>query len=202
MPCFGIRGAFQHPEVRVGWFPYVSLTETEIRTAPGAGKLIRRIFKGSGVGIQSVRNPKGVNPPKRSAVNGWLWCYVRATGHTGWVREADVAPDPNAREKPPLRGPGGYDFEVGRSHPLPKRKNGCGKLSDKKPHRTVDAESATLRYSGRGTAFHYLHKGDKVKLFIVDAPAGYAFAEVIALAHGRTVPAIGSRGWISQAELR
>lgn len=201
MTCFGIEKAYQHPDVRIGWYPFVSVRETEIRTHPNGGYLLKRLIKGGGIGVQSVRNPVGINPPRRLPVEGWVWCYSRADGTTGWINEEDITVDPLSHEKPALRGPGGFDFEVGRTQPLPKKPNGCGRPSKTKPYRCVSAKTASLRYSGRGTAFHYLHKNDKVKLLIVDAPAGHALAEVKALADGRTVPRVGSRGWISQSTL-
>ena len=204
MTCYSLDRAFQHPEVCIGWYPYVTLGETEIRTAPAGGHLLKAMMKGGGLGVQSVRNPAaGATPPVRPAVNGWLWCYARSTGDTGWVRASDVAPDPDASKKPPLRGPGLWDFEVGRPAvggrvgPRTKKPNGCGYLSARQPLRRVKARTVSLRYSGRGTAFHYLHKGDVVRLLLVDAPAGYAFVEVVSA----DVPRPGTRGWVGQAHL-
>lgn len=205
MTCHGIDKAYQHPDVCIGWYPYVTLTETEIRTSPGGGRRLKSMIKGGGIGVQSVRNPSaGANPPVRPAVMGWLWCYSRATGDTGWIRAADVGVDPFSGDKAALRGPGGYDFEVGRAAadgrigPRAKKPNGCGEISRTRPLRRVSARTVALRYSGRGTAFHYLHEGDVVRLLIVDAPAGYAFCEVVS---SSGVPGARTRGWIGQSHL-
>jgi hypothetical protein len=204
--CYGINKAYQHPEVCIGWYPFVTTSETEIRTAPNGGHLLKAMIKGGGVGVQSVRNPRAeATPPPRPAVNGWLWCYARSTGDTGWIRADDVVADPDADTKPALRGPGLWDFEVGRPAPdgrvgpRPKKPNGCGYLSAMTPLRRVAARTVALRYSGRGTAFHYLHEGDLVRLLIVNAPAGYAFCEVVETKNG--VPYKGARGWLGQSHL-
>ena len=204
MTCYGVDRAFQHPDVRIGWYPMRTIEETELRTYPGSlGSLLRPVPKYGGVGRQSTRNPQDqpLNPHPRPEVNGWVWCYVRATGHTGWLPAASLEVDAGGADRPPLRGPGGYDFEVGRTEPMLKKPNGCGSLSKFQPHRMVKARTATLRYSARGTAFHYLHAMDKVKLLIVNAPGGYALAEVTALANGRQFPVVGTRGWIAHDAL-
>ena len=77
------------------------------------------------------------------------------------------APPPDS----PLDGPGNYDFEVGKTLPRLKKPNSCGKLSLFRPTRRVTATDVYLRYSGRGTAFHYLHhEGDIVRKLISNGP--------------------------------
>lgn len=207
MICHNVERAFQHPDVRIGWYPHVAIAETEVRTAPGAGTLLKTIPKTGGLGWQSTRNPQDqpLFPHKRpifwkTPTEGYAFCYTRAGSVTGWVREADIAPDPLSYTKPPLNGPGGYDFEVGRTEPRLKKANGCGKVSRTKPLRVVDRRDLYLRYSGRGTAFHYLHRGDIVRLLLVDAIGGYGFIEVVSCSpRGPVHP--GYRGWLEQAAL-
>lgn len=206
MPCHNLLGAFQHPEVVIGWYRCVAIHDTEVRSAPGAvGHVLKNVRAGATLGRQSVRNPKSSPTPARRPcvrVDGklWAWCYTHAGSVTGWVNIADLEEEID-QTKPPLRGPGGYDFEVGRSLPLPKKKNGCGDLSKTKPIRTIASLTVYLRYSGRGTAFHYLHRGDKVRVLIVNAPAGYCFVEVIEVAPGSGARP-GSRGWLTHDSLK
>lgn len=203
--CYGIKGAFQHPDVRIGWAPFVSLVETEVRTNPGGGHLLKSLIKGGGVAYQSVRNPNGSsNPALRPTVTvegeEYAWVYTRAGDVTGWIRRDDIARDPNSASKPPLSGPGGLDFEIGRTTPLPKRPSGCGRVSKTKPLRRVAARETYLRYSPRGTAFHYLHRDDVVRLLLVDGAHGFGFGEVISRAPNSAVK-VGSRGWMMQESL-
>ena len=156
MTCFGVPRAFQHPDVCIGWYPYATIRESVIRTAPNGGYVLKTVPKFGGIGVQSVRNPRAeANPARRPPQLGWVWCYSRATGDTGWISEADILVDDAADDKPALRGPGGYDFDCtrpaadGRIGPRPKKPNGCGSLSQSKPLRRVRARTATLRYSGR-----------------------------------------------------
>lgn len=204
--CYGVRRAFMHKDVRIGWAPYVALQETEIRSNPGAGTLLKTVPKGGGLGYQSVRNPRGeANPSLRLPVTvygeKYAWVYSRAGDVTGWIRLADIAKDPGAWQKPALDGPGGYDFEVNRTPPLEKKSNSCGKISLTRPLRRVKARDTYLRYSPRGTAYHFLHEGDVVKLLLVNAEGrSFAFVEVIGVRQGSPAR-VGTRGWILQNSL-
>lgn len=188
--CYGVRGAYQHIDVRIGWFPMRTKRETWITTEPNGGSKVKKVPKHGGVAVQSARNPTGSpRPPKRLPVEGCVWAYSRAGTFTGWISLEDLEIDPDAASKPPLLGPAGRDFEVGRTLPLPKRSVGCGKRSLKQPVRAVEVETAYLRYSPRGTAFHYLHRGDQVRLILTNASHGFCFVEVL------TGTRKGSRGW-------
>jgi len=168
-----------------------------------AGTLIKSVPKGGGLGYQSVRNPTGdPNPPLRLPVTidgiKYAWVYSRAGDRTGWIKYDDIEPDTNSLSKPALDGPGGYDFEVGRTPPLEKKPNSCGKISLTRPTRTITSRDTYLRYSPRGTAFHYLHKGDIVKVLLVNAEKdSFAFVEVLEAGSGSPVKP-GYRGWILQ----
>lgn len=210
-PCFGIYRAFQHPSVCIGWRPYRAVRETQIRTQPGAGQLVKVVPKGGGIAVQSARNPeRSAEPPTRlphvrNDGKEFVWCYSRAGTLQGWVAKEDIEYHQDLT-KPPLDGPAGYDFEIGRPRedggwgPREKKPNGCGKISLTKPLRKVIADETYLRLSGRGTAFHYLEKGDIVKLYIVDGPAGFAFCEVVSAFPGSSAKR-GTRGWILQESL-
>ncbi len=205
--CYGVARAFQHPDVVIGWGPFVAIRPTEIRTNPGAGTLLKTLPKGGGMGYQSVRNPTSdPSPPLRLPVTvygeKYAWVYSRAGTQTGWVKLADIAPDPNSASKPPLLGPGGWDFEIDRTPPRVKKPNNCGKLSATEPLRQVQATEVYLRYSARGTAFHYLHEGDVVKLLIVNAEhKAFAFVEVQEARQGSPLRK-GTRGWVQQVALK
>lgn len=206
MECYGIKRAFQHKDVRIGWYPYVATKTTTIRSNPLTGSDLKVVGKGGGLGYQSVRNPLGdPNPPRRlpATIDGvaYAWVYARAGDITGWIPLADIGVDPNSASKPALDGPGGYDFEVGRTLPLEKKSNSCGKISLTRPLRVVTAREVYLRYSPRGTAFHFLHEGDVVKLLLVNAEKGsYAFVEIVASRQGSPARP-GTRGWIWQNAL-
>lgn len=205
MTCFDIYRAFQHNEVLIGWRPYRTNQTTEIRTKPGCGNLVHTLDKGDGVGLQSARNPEGSSsPPGRLAFvtddgTKYAWGYARSGSHTGWIKFDDLYYDPNP-EVPPLKGPGGFDFECDRTEPSEKSGPGCGKISKTKPTRTVVVRDVYLRFSPRGTALHYLHQGDVVRLLLVDGPHGFAFCEVIQAASDGSATT-GTRGWISHNAL-
>lgn len=206
MECYGLKGAYQHPDVRIGWAPYVTTQDTEIRSDPDGGTLLKSLIKGSGVAWQSVRNPSGSpTPPLRMPIhrNGYtyVWVYSRAGTHTGWIRYDHIKEDSDSIFKPPLLGPGGFDFEIGRTLPLPKKPSSCGRVSHSRPKRKVKARETYLRYSERGTAFHYLHRGDIVQLLLVDAAHGFAFCEVLVVYNPNSGARIGTRGWIQQEAL-
>ena len=65
----------------------------------------------------------------------------------------------------------------------------------------MTATDVYLRYSGRGTAFHYLHQGDVVRKLISNGPGGYAFVEVVKTAEPGGPVFSGYRGWVSQTHL-
>lgn len=205
--CHGLDRAFQHIDVRIGWFPMRAKQEVWITSKPNGGFKLKKVPRKGGVALQSARNPTGsATPPKRLPVDGCAWVYSRAGTITGWVPLSALELDPDAASKPPLLGPAGYDFQIGRLNrngeygPLPKKSNSCGKLSRTKPLRMVEAHTTYLRYSGRGTAFHILHYGDKLRLYIVDSNSGFAFGEVTYATPGSSVK-VGSRGWIMQESL-
>lgn len=206
MECWGVRRAFQHRDVRIGWAPWVAVRPTQIRSKPDGGTLLKSLHKYSGLGYQSVRNPTGSpSPPLRLPVtiNGgrYAWVYSRFGDVTGWVKLDDIERDLNSAQKPPLNGPGGYDFEIDRTLPLPKLANSCGKPSLTRPLRVVTARDTYLRYSPRGTAFHFLHAGDIVKLLLVNAEGrSFAFCEIVRASDGSTVYP-GYRGWVWQNAL-
>jgi hypothetical protein len=57
-----------------------------------------------------------------------------------------------------------------------------------------------LRYSPRGTSFHYLHRGDDVRVLLEHA-GEFSFVEVVdAAADGSARK--GARGWVMTAFLR
>lgn len=205
MPCYGLPGAFQHPEVVIGWYRCVATRDVEIRSAPGPiGRVLKVARKSATIGRQSVRNPtSSPTPPRREPIlwDGklWVWVYTLKDSITGWC-ELDALQEEIDLSRVALKGPGGYDFEVGRTLPLAKKKNGCGTLSPTRPSRVVTAITVYLRYSGRGTAFHTLHKDDRVRILIANAPAGYCFVEVLAVGLGSGAK-VGSRGWTTHGAL-
>lgn len=215
MTCFGIDGAYNHREVNIGWFRYVVTSETSIRTIPGGGNHIATLARGQGLGAQSKRNPDAQRHidqrPAAHAPDGrpFLWCYARKDGNTGWVAADDIAPDHDVHE-PLLKGPmgprHGHDFEVGHGTPNANKTNtGCGHDLRDRPRgerlRVVHANEVYLRYSPKGTAYQYLHAGDRVLLLIAANPDDFAFVEVLESSHGNPAdPA--TRGWIIADSLK
>ncbi len=205
MTCHGFERAFQHDEVRIGWYPYRALVETQIRTMPGAGPVKGVLAPGEGVGRQSVRNPVGSTPKQRPSVRGadgdaYCWVYSRYRSNTGWVRALDIEHQADPAKKP-LTGPAYLDFEVGRTEPGPKKPSGCGRPSPTKPVRRVDVTDTYLRYSPRGTAFHYLHRNDTVRLLLVNGPQGFAFCEVLTTSRSSACKP-GAQGWVLASSLK
>jgi hypothetical protein len=76
-----------------------------------------------------------------------------------------------------------------------KPPSGCGKLSVNRPIKAVDARDAHIRYSPHGTSFHYLHRGDHIKVLIVNAPQGFHLVEVLQTDPDGSAHT-GTRGWI------
>jgi hypothetical protein len=202
--CLGIADAFQHRDVNIGWYPFETTRDTEIRSIPGAGVLVASAPSGCGIGVQSVRNPDKLSniPPRppASAADGspWVWCYHCAGTATGWIAAGDIQADPD-RSRPPLRGPGGYDFEVGRTSPGPHSVSPCGHdisaLPEAERVRIVKSVDVYLRYSPGGTAKDYLDTGDKVLLILVGA-AEFVFVQVVASSPDNPAGP-GARGWMS-----
>jgi hypothetical protein len=203
MDCFDIDKAYQNHQVNIGWRlgKAVCPTSTAIRTLPGAGVRVGTLKAGAGCGLQSVRNPhRSPHPDPRGVEHdadgvAYVWIYARRNSKTGWVRQQDIAQLPPGSPDQPLIGPAGADFEIGNGHPAHKRKSGCGRRSKRRPIKTITRPYTYLRYSAHGTAFHYLHRGDKVKVLIINDHLGSEFVEVVGLAGGATV-GIGARGWI------
>jgi hypothetical protein len=203
MSCHGQQGAFQHHEVNIGWRLGAARTATEVRTKPGAGVVLHRMDAGDGCGIQSVRNPdRRANPATRPSVPGagddrYIWVYARDGGITGWARSKDIRREPPGDPQHPLGGPTGlhHDFEIGLTKPkIKKGQSACGHPSAHTPQMTVVAEEMHLRYSPRGTSFHYLHRGDEVRALLVDA-SEFSFVEVVRAAADGSAKH-GSRGWV------
>jgi hypothetical protein len=203
MSCHGLTGAFQHPDVNIGWRLGEAKVETTIRTKPGAGEVLHVLEPGRHCGIQSVRNPdRKLDPETRPPVPGanghqYIWVYARKSGKTGWARKDHI--ERTGPSRPPERPLGGpteerHDFEVGRTEPKRKSPSACGHRSANTPTKTVSAQEMHLRYSPRGTSFHYLHKGDKVKL-LLDGAGEFSFVEVIRAAADGSARR-GTRGWV------
>ncbi|MEA2193367.1 MAG: hypothetical protein QOI73_3488 [Solirubrobacteraceae bacterium] len=203
MSCHGQPGAFQHHEVNIGWRLGEAKVDTSVCTKPGAGVVLHVLDAKDRCGIQSVRNPdRKPDPATRPPVKGadgheYIWVYARAGGKTGWVRSDHIErPGPIDREHP-LGGPTPHhiDFEVGVTKPkIKKGHSACGRPSASKPRMTIAAQEMHLRYSPRGTSFHYLHRGDEVRV-LLEGAGEFAFVEVArAAADGSAKP--GSRGWV------
>lgn len=210
MTCFGIRGAFQHCDVNIGWYPYrTKVDRVKVWSKPGCGVerdvLSHHTPSGrwlpSTLGRQSVLNPGcSDHPAPRLAVagpdgNSYVWCYAVDGGETGWVLASAIEPYPSP--KATVNGPAREDFEVGRGHAVRGAKNGCGKVViGRRPHFRVKVRDAHLRASGHGSGLHYLHRGDLVIVLIKDGPQGFHFVEVLSAAHDGSARR-GDRGWVS-----
>lgn len=202
MSCHGLTGAFQHKDVNIGWRLGEAKVETRIRTKPGGGEVLHVLEVGRRCGIQSVRNPdRKPDPETRPSVTGanshtYIWVYARKSGKTGWVRSDHIQRTGPIDPEHPLGGPTpqGHDFEVGVTEPKPKGPSACGHRSTNTPTRTVEAQEMHLRYSPRGTSFHYLHQGDKVKV-LLDGASEFSFVEVTHAAPDGSAKR-GTRGWV------
>jgi hypothetical protein len=208
MPCHGIKDAFTHSEVRIGWFPFRAVKSTYITTAPGGGNKVCLLERGSRCGAQSVRNPDHKpNPQRRPVVHigdkSYLWVYHRKIGKAGWVCTSDITHDPDL-SIPPMKGPAQLDFEVGRTLPRAPSSSGCGekaKGTAKERTRLVAERDLYIRYSPRGTAFAYLHRGDEVKILITNGPHGFVCVEVTKVVKFPNAIKEGRRGWVSASGL-
>lgn len=207
MSCHGLNRAFQHYEVNIGWYPYRATQTTHVHSKPGCGLILAEVREHAGVALQSVRNPRASDrPPLRPPTRGvdgelYVWGYRREGAITGWIRQHDLERDPDAAQKPPCDGPASMDFEVGRQHCQPGAHNGCGTLSTTRPLMTVTATTAHLRYSAHGTSYHILHKGDKGRVLIANAPQGNHFLEIThATADGSARARM--RGYVSTTALK
>jgi hypothetical protein len=210
LSCHGIDRAFQHPDVNIGWRPYRSKTGTnvQIRSKPsGHGELMGALTHAEGCGLQSVRNPRRSDKPaSRPFIKGdegrWYgWIYQRAGSHTGWVPADLIEPDPNFASKSYCDGPASWDFEIGRQ-PCPQKKpSGCGDVSTSGHVVVVTAATMYIRYSPHGTAVHFAHEGDKIKLLIVNGPEGEHFGEITEAAADGSLRA-GHRGWFEAAHVK
>ncbi|HEX5926846.1 MAG TPA: hypothetical protein VFY45_23680 [Baekduia sp.] len=202
MACHGIEHAYQHNDVNIGWRLGRALKRTSIRTLPGAGTVVSALSEGKQCGLQTVRNPRHVTHPDPRSVEHdaagrpWVWAYARKSCKTGWVCLDDIAQLPPGPPDQPLKGPHRLDFEVGNGMPRDKHGPGCGKASKRKPVKTVSRPYTYLRYSPHGTAFHYLHHGDKVRVLLIHDRQGCEFVEVVHIARGGTARAGSTSGWM------
>lgn len=198
MSCSETRGAFQHADVNIGWFPFRTVRATQVRSKPGGGLVLAELRAFEGVALQSVRNPGALDRPRRRAVvRTSVWGYKRAGAVTGWIGWVDLEPDPDFASKPMCTGPARMDFEVGRGTCVRGARNGCGRVSVARPVMVVSAATAHLRYSSHGTSFWILHEGDLVRVVRANAPQGCHLVEVLAGSVARL-----TRGYVSVGALR
>lgn len=198
MPCHGYDGLFGAHETQIMFYRYRTTRPTKILSLPGGGLELEPVAAGKTIGRYSVRNPRCSDfPAMRPAVNGWWFGYCDQTGRQGWFLDTDLARLAPGEGSATLNGPAGEDAEVGVDRCRRKRPSGCGKVSVSKPLRVVRAETLHIRYSPRGTSVHYLHRGDTVRLLVVNGPHSQAGVEVVQ-AQG---PRKGFRGWVTQAYL-
>src|SRR3954463_5694685 len=114
------RGLYGADQVDVAYEPWRAVSPTLLRLGPTPDAPGVRADDGSVVGLeagqhlgrQSTRNPGcSDRPPLRPAVAGFVWgyCLPPATRKSGWMRLADLEPDPGL--EPRACGPAGADFD-------------------------------------------------------------------------------------------
>jgi len=205
MPCRGIGGCLRGDEVNIGYRAYRTTVASAVRVArdPGARAVVR-LSPGQGVGRQTVVNPGHLDEPDdRPAEAGadgrpWIWVYARRQGGSGWIPLGDLARDMQTPQ--PCRGPAGFDFEPGRMPSKHGPRTSCGAVPlgpPRRHRRVVRVSDVYLRYSPDGTAFDYLHEGDKVTVRCARGPRGFACVRVDAAG----LLARGTTGWVDERAL-
>lgn len=204
------RGLYGSDQVDVAYEPWRAVTSSTLRLGPDPrapaviaddGDVVA-LRAGQHFGRQSTRNPRCLDrPPLRPAVAGFAWGYCMApvTRKSGWMRLADLQPDPETERR--ACGPAGADFD--RRDP-----NSCGGHCDGSPvtavravsgEAVVDAQDVYLRYAPGSTAFRYLVRGDRIRRLVggVDTHAAWVGVEVQQALWAST----GTRGWLLSTAL-
>jgi hypothetical protein len=187
----------------VAYEPWRVRAPTTLRVGPASGAPVVLTDSGEAVafdvgrnvGRQSVRNPTCLEvPPLRATVNGFVWVYGMppASRKSGWVRLADLEPDPTCPEL--ACGPAGVDFD--RRFP-----QACGGHCDGRPltgvvaisgAASVGARELYLRHAPASTAFRYLATGDRVRLLAQWRAGRWLGVQV---GQAEWTPR-GTRGWV------
>ena len=199
------RGLYGADQVDVAYEPWRAVASSTLRLGPDPqapavtaddGRIVA-LEPGQYFARQSTRNPGCLErPPLRPAVSGFAWGYCMApvTRKSGWMRLADLQPDPDAERR--ACGPAGADFD--RRDP-----SSCGGHCDGRPvtafaaasgEAAIDARDVYLRYAPGSTAFRYLIEGDRVRR-LVNARGEHAGWAGIEVRRARWTPT-GARGWL------
>jgi hypothetical protein len=199
------RGLYGTDQVDIAYEPWKALAPTVLHLGPDPeapavladnGGVVA-LESGQHLGRQTTRNPRCLDtPPLRPAVAGFVWgyCIPPATPKSGWMRLADLEPDPRA--EPLACGPAGADFDRRDS-------TSCGGHCDGRPvsaftatsaEATIAARDVYLRYAPGSTAFRYLVRGDRVRRLVNGRgdDAGWTGVEVRRARWTST----GARGWL------
>lgn len=154
---------------------------------------------GQHLGRQSTRNPGCLDvPPLRGSRNGYVWgyCMPPAVRKSGWMRSADLEPDPALKGL--ACGPADADFDR-------RRPQECGHCDGRalrgvvavSGRALVEAREVYLRYAPGSTAFRYLVRGDAVRRLVRSQNRQWTAVEVqTAQWAGR-----GTRGWVISSAL-
>lgn len=199
MTCGNIQGAYSGHEVNVGWYGYKVAKNCHLRYGPGDNfESVQQLKQGERVGVQSTRNPKSIDdPPKRPTVvdnagRHWAWVYVKEGGKVGWVKVSCVCQIHSAL--PWARGPRGQDFHIGLEKATRGPRTSCHGGRRNKV-RVINADHVRLRYHPKGTAYHWLQKGDTVRELFRRSLDDYAVVTVI----NSELTKEGTRGWVRVA---
>jgi hypothetical protein len=203
------RGVFGTDQVDVSYEPWRAVRPTPLRLGPSARAPQVRSDDGVPVGLaagqhlgrQSTRNPGCLDsPPLRGSVDGFVWgyCLPPAVRKSGWMRVADLEPDPAFEGL--ACGPADADFDR-------RRPQACGGghcdgrplsgLCDASGRAVVEAQDVYLRYAPGSTPFRYLVRGDSVSRLLRSHPSWTAVEIRAGRWAGRR-----TRGWVLSETLR
>lgn len=200
--CGNVKGAFSTQDVNIGWYGYEVIRKNRLRVGPAEHfDAIQVVDVTKRVGVQSTRNPKGVdNPPRRPLhkdAHGkqWAWVYVRETGNQGWMKASCLKERKDS--VPWAHGPSRSDFHIGLEPCKIGPRSSCHGVR-KNRVRIINAREVFLRYAPHSTPYRYLQKGDSVRELFRRTANDYVAVSVV---KSETAP-VGSRGWVSVKSLQ
>lgn len=192
--CGNVKGAYTADSIHIGWYGYKSTKNAYIRTGPGDHFTLKdRLLPGKRIGVQSVRNPKGVdNPPRRPIERDgfkrpWVWVY--GEGVEGWVKLSALKETKDT--VPWAHGPRGRDFHIGLEQSRNGEKTSCHGTRRNRV-RVISSVDVLLRYAPHSSAFYYLQRGDGVRELYRRLQNDFV---AVSVTQSKTCP-VGTRGWV------
>lgn len=223
--CGTLTTAWADTADNIAYYPMITARATPLVSGEGSSQVIMMLDPLTPVALQSTRNPLcHDSPPLRTAVEGWVFGYVRGisdmTSGIGWMRAEDLLLD--ASGGPCANGPGDGAFQVWTNpysrNPIcePMFCDGQRKCREINPigegaiecmgtevdyERLVDADTLIVRFSPAGSPRRFLHRDDRVRVLYESPDRNNVFVATLTTSAPVLSP-VGARGWVYAGFLR